>query len=223
MKRIHRHFVLAVCVFLVAGAGFVLRAELGPFWFSTDLSAERFAALEDATMPAALSVTSNRRVMLACLDAMTGLYGRAQPSSRRKAVARSCERTAHAVLRDNPASGLAWLASAGAAHILDMPDTFVRRLENARKVTANEQWLAQARLRLPGRLSAGETAEDAGSDADIAVLAQASSGREYLAGRYVRDPQFAERLMRAVEVLDEGTQRRVVAAIRAAVRRAGGS
>ncbi len=189
-------------------------AELRPFEVSAQSAADRFSALEDRAMPSALSIEGNRAVMLACLNAMQGLYAMAQPTDRRTRVAKSCERSSEAVLAREPSSGLAWLVGAASAAISGNWADFAARLSRSRAITPSEQWLAEARLQLVRQMSAAAHVEEEGQMQDVRLLAETSSGRAVLAKRYLDDKEFRDLLVRAVDMLDNATKRKILDAIR---------
>ena len=210
--------LLVGSLILACLSGYATLAELGPFDLSTRSDAERFAGLESGTIPTALSIESNRAAMLACLNAMEGLYAMAQPTDRRTSVAKSCDQSAEAVLKREPTSGLAWLVRAASAAITEDWAAFATRLDQSRAVTPSEQWLAEARLQLMRQMAGRAHVAEEGPMQDIRILASTRSGRTALAKRYVNDEDFGEMLVRAVETLDNATKREMLTAIRSAAR-----
>lgn len=184
--------------------------------------ADRFAALEQRAYHDAPSLLAKRLVLDACVEAIAGLYGRMQGTQSRSAVLEHCRREADGIAREVP--GYAYAHYVGALGSIGLGDSagFNQRIRAAQVTGVNEQWIAELRVGLVEDHLADVTPEIAAHHAeDLRLLAGSARGVASISSRYVREPDFRERITAIVETLPEAEQQRFVTVVgQAAARRA---
>ena len=206
---------------LLAAAGAVTAyQEFDAFATGSLGPADRFAALEHDDYHDAPSLLAKRLVLDACVEAIGGVYGLMQPAGGRTAVFQHCRDEADGIAREVPAYAYAHYVGALAAAGLGDKDGFNHRIRAAQITGANEQWVAELRVGLVEDHLADVTADVAAHhEADLRLLAGSSRGVASISSRYVRQPDFRDRITTIVETMSEAEQERFVALVRQAANR----
>ena len=119
------------------------------------------------------------------------------------------------IAREVPAYAYAHYVGALAAAGLGDKDGFNHRIRAAQITGANEQWVAELRVGLVEDHLADVTADVAAHhEADLRLLAGSSRGVASISSRYVRQPDFRDRITTIVETMSEAEQERFVALVR---------
>ena len=215
-KSLHR-LALVMSLALCGGGTFAAYSEARSYVSSGLTPAESFAALAADEQVPGLSVTSTRLVLDNCYDAITAIYGRVQPSTKRDAVASNCLRQADAVIQAMPSHSFAWFVGALAALQLDSRGGFTDRLRQSQLTGPNEQWIAELRVGL-AEDNFGMLPSDVRelNDRDLGLLVVSDRGIASIAQRYISNPAFRERITVIVEQLPERDQQRFVSTIETA-------
>jgi len=216
---------LILCTSLVLGVGGVAVAmlESSAFFDAGVTPRERFNAFADGDTVVGVSTTSEMLVLGNCHEALDSIFAHTQPAGRRHLVATNCMAIADAILAREPAYSFAWYVTALAAAELEDAQGLSFRLGRSQQTGPSEQWIAERRV---------DTAEDhltaltpgvrKGHDRDLILLAQSRRGVDSIARRYVRQPDFRNRITALVEQLDPEAQRRFLAYVQDAARRVTG-
>lgn len=173
------------------------------------IDTDRLAAIASNTDRPGLSTASQLGFLFECRRAMTSIVGRAQPSSLRDEVSRSCLNSALEMTTRSPTFSVAWLTAAVAAvQLRDWP-AFERSIEKSYITGANEQWVAELRVDLVSdhrdRL---DEALLSAHRADLILLLSHDRGRQFLADRYVALTAFRDEIDTILPSLDESVSRR---------------
>lgn len=198
--------------------------EASPY-FSTGIEdAERFAALADKVPTPGLSIASERLVLDNCVRVISSLYGRLQPGGRKTEVSSNCLAAADASVRQNPSSSYAWYVGALTSGLAGDTAGMNERLLKSQQTGPTEQWIAELRVPLAEDHLA-DLAPDvrANHDRDLRMLVASLRGIASIAGRYVNQADFRERITSIVETMPEADQRRFVSQVGTAAKRAIGS
>lgn len=218
--RVPHAFILLVSLALAGGGTFVAFGEAQAFLAGGVLPREKFQALATNTQMTSLSTASNHLVLDACYDAMTGVYGRLQPSSDRTAVASTCFAQADAMTASMPSYSYAWYIGAFSAAKLSDGVALADRLRQSQLTGPHEQWIAELRVALAeDNLTSLPPDVLLGNDRDLAMLVASSRGIASIAARYVGDPTFRSRITAIVEQLPPAAQRRFVSKVESAAGR----
>jgi hypothetical protein len=212
--------VLAGSALLAAAGAVTATQEFEVFAAGGLGAADRFAALEARDYHDAPSLLSKRLVLDACVEAIAGLYGRMQAGGRRDAVLGHCRREADAIADEVPGYAYAhYVGALAAARLGDMAG-FNQRVLSAQVTGANEQWVAELRADLvEDHLSAASTEVSRRHEADLRLLVASGRGIASISKRYVRQPDFRERITRIVEAMPEADQARFVSTVGRAAQR----
>ena len=219
-----RQAILFLSLALVAAGAWAGVREASPYFSSGIEDAERFGALADKVPTPGLSIASERLVLDNCVRTISSLYARLQPGSRKAEVSSHCLAAADAIVRQNPSSSYAWYVGALASGLTGDPAGMNARLLKSQQTGPTEQWIAELRVPLAEDHLA-ELAPDvrAHHDRDLRMLVASSRGIASIAGRYVNQADFRERIAAIVEAMPEADQRRFVSRVGTAAQRAIGS
>ena len=213
-------FVLATAL-LSAGAWTAVR-EAAPYFKAGIDDAERFASLARAEPAPGPSIASERLVLDNCVRTLSSLYGRLQPSDAKNQVGNHCLAAADAAATRNPSSSYAWyvgaMAAARSGDVAGMND----RLAMSQETGPYEQWIAELRVPL-AEDHFDELTPDvrAHHDRDLEMMVASRRGIATIAGRYVSQPTFRERITAIVETMPEADQRRFVGRVTSAAGQGG--
>ncbi|HTJ57467.1 MAG TPA: hypothetical protein VL418_07895 [Devosiaceae bacterium] len=206
--------LLATSVWGCALSGAALVLEARPF-FAT---AEDIETLTDRLVAqpivAGWSLDAERQVLNACVRAMKSAYGRILPRPERGNLTSHCLELAEQVVANNPSSAYAWyveaLAAAGDGNFTLLSDALMR----SEQLAPNEEWLGTVRDELAeANLDHLTPDARAANDRDLAMLVSSMTGLAAIGARYIRDPDFRERIKEIVEQLPAADQRRFIGAV----------
>lgn len=205
------------CGLVVAGSWVAYR-EAAPYFAGGILPQERFTALVEDSLRPGPSIASQRLVLTSCVDAITSVYGRIQPTERRGIVQERCLEIAEQIGATDRTDSLAWYVAALTASRLGRPPLMNGYIRSSQQTGPNEQWLAELRVALAEDNFANlEPDTLRGHEADLRLLAVSPAGVRSIARRYVDDAGFRERITAVVETMDPSVQRRFVDQVQAAV------
>lgn len=206
--------VLAGSLVLAAAGAVTAYQEFGVFAAGGLGPADRFAALQRGTYHQAPSLLGKWLVLDACVEAIGGTYGRMQPGDSRQAVLEHCRSEAAAIARETPSAAYAHYVGALAAARLGDKAGFNASMLQAQVTGPNEQWIAELRVGLVEDQLADATPEVAARHAeDLRLLVASGRGVASISRRYVRQPEFRERITAIVETMSEAEQARFVALV----------
>lgn len=212
--------VLALGLLLAAGGAVTAYQEVNPFAAGGTSAPGRFAALAGDEYRPAPSLLSKRLLLDACVEAISGAYGRLQAGEDRRRVLESCRRHADQITAEAPSYSYGWYVGARAAAELGDKAGLNMRLRNAQITGPTEQWVAELRVALAEDHYAAVTPEvRSRHDADLRLLVTSRRGIDTIAARYVADPDFRARITAVVEAMPEDDQARFVGRVGAAASR----
>ena len=178
---------------------------------------DRFAALRHGVYHDAPSILAKRLVLDACVEATTGIYGIMQASEDRSRMLEHCRAEADRIAAEAPAYAYAHYVGALAAARLGDTDGFNSRILRAQVTGPNEQWVAEQRVALVEDQFAAATPEVLSRhDADLRLLVASNRGVVSISQRYIRQPDFRERITAIVETMPPADQSRFVSRVRQA-------
>jgi hypothetical protein len=207
--------VLAFAALLACGGAVTGFEELGVFRVGGITPASRFAALAADQYRPAASTLSKTLLLETCAEAISGTYGRLQRAEARHAVLENCLRQADDITAAAPSLSYGWYVGALAAAQLGDVAGFNARLLRSQITGPAEQWIAEQRAAL-----VEDHFADAGPEvrtrhtADLRLLVASGRGIASISGRYVREPEFRERITAIVETMPEADQARFVGQVR---------
>ncbi|MBD8066782.1 hypothetical protein IC608_15010 [Devosia sp. PTR5] len=185
-----------------AGGGYVASQEASQYFFSGVSSAEATAALVDGRPVPGFSSDAREAYAELCLLAAPSLSGRMLAADAADRLDRSCMKTVAALAADNPVDAFMPYAEARLAYQDNDEARFSAALLQSNARAPNEYWLVIRRVELSERgFAMLDAAAQAAELRDIAVLASTRSGSRALAGRYVVNPSFRERVTKVIEQL----------------------
>lgn len=204
---------------LLSGAAYLGWLELLPYQPARAVDGAPAGPVTDAPI---LSLQAQQVALLRCSDWMNSVRSQVQPSEVRLSGLRSCLALADSIARTSPTHALAYLTGATAALGLGDARGMAARLQQSQRMAPTEQWLAQGRVELAEKARAAATPEPLDlEDADLALLVRSQSGIGAIAGRYVSQPDFRERITRIVAGLPVEDQARFVDWVGRAIRGTG--
>lgn len=206
--------VLAGSLVLAAAGAVTAYQEFAVFAAGGLGPADRFMALERGTYRQAPSLLGKRLVLDACVEAIGGPYGRMQAGDSRNAVLEHCRSEAAAIARETPSLAYAHYVVALTAARLGDKAGFNTSMLRAQVTGPNEQWVAELRVGLVEDQLADASPEVAAHHtADLRLLVASGRGVASISRRYVRQPEFRERITAIVETMTEAEQARFVALV----------
>ncbi len=203
---------------LIGAAGAVTAYQEFEVFASGGLGpADRFAALRQGEYHDAPSILAKRLVLDACVEAINGIYGIMQAPEDRTGMLEHCRLEADHITAEAPTYAYAHYVGALAAAELGDTEGFNSRVLAAQITGPREQWIAEQRVALvedefPVAIPEVLTRHDA----DLRLLVTSNRGVDSISQRYVRQPDFRERITAIVETMPEADQRRFISRVRQA-------
>lgn len=210
-----RGALLILSAMLVIAGAWLAYAEARPYVTGGVVDAERVAALETGPIAYGPSIGSQRAVLEGCVRALLAAGARGQPAGRLRAVGNNCMTIADGITSASPSDAYAWYVGALSAYRTDDAARAIDRLLRSQQAGPNEQWIAELRVGL-GEALLDRLPDNAriGHDRDLGMLVASERGIASIADRYVRVPDFRERITAIVEKLPAEHQRRFIGTIR---------
>jgi hypothetical protein len=203
--------LLFVCGLLVTLlGGWTAYQEAAPNFRGGATPIERLMAMPDGKAPAGLTLRSQRSALLDCevaLRSYQSIQMQFQTQEAQQHIANVCAELGARLSASNPSDPLAWLVvAAAAAHGNDLAK-FNLGLERSQIVAPNEGWIASLRVDWAGKYAeALSPAASAGYDHDLANVAASYSAYWMLAGRYVDEPAFRQRMTTVLQTMPPESQ-----------------
>lgn len=209
--------ILAGSLVLAAAGAVTAYQEFDVFAAGGLGPADRFVALQRGTYRAAPSILAKQLVLDACAEGIRGVYGLMQAGEDRRGVLEHCRTEADAIAAEAPSYAYAHYIGALATAGLDDKDGFNARILRSQITGPNEQWVAELRAALVEDQFATAAPEViARHDADLRLLVGSARGIASISRRYVRQPDFRERIIAIVETMPEVDQAKFVSRVRQA-------
>ena len=215
---------LRVCLggLLVAISLWALTQEAGVLGFSQLSEAARLSALRSAPPPVGLSTLAHGSVLDSCLQGVTSVAARLMAPSDRIAIAKSCQVASETISSTEPSNGYAMVVSAEVRAVQQDGVGFKRELLASQRVTPNEQWLGELRVRLVGEYPQFIDGDIIEAEAkDLRMLVASQRGIFSIASRYVTDPKFRGRVLGVVQQMPPTDQQRFIDQVKRAAARLG--
>lgn len=207
--------ILSVCALLAALPALWLegRAVLGAGYSQ----ATRVQAMERGQPRAALSLDSQRRVLLLCRNVISHPDFATATQAQQTAVTAHCTQQVDRAHAGMPSDGYPLTEQANLLRLGGQVEQMLTAVARARALAPNEMWQAELRYRLVQPFEWIMTpAEYEGQNADLRVMVQSRNGMRLLARRYLQDRNFRARITGIVETLSDEDQRRFLYNIRVA-------
>lgn len=209
--------VLAGSALLAAAGTVTAYQELDVFSAGGFGRADRFAALSAQGYHHSPSLLGKKLVLDACVEAISGIHGRMQPSDQRVRALEHCRHEAASIAAEAPSYSFAHYVGALAAAGLGDRDGFNASLLRSQITGPTEQWVAALRADLVETHFAAASADVlARHEADLRLLVASGRGITGLSDRYIDEPAFRERITAIVETMPEADQARFVSTVRRA-------
>jgi hypothetical protein len=207
--------VLAAAAMLACAGAVTAFDELGVFRVGGITPASRFAALAADHYRPAASTLSKTLLLETCAEAISSTYGRLQRAEARHAVAENCLKQADAITAAAPSLSYGWYVGAMAAARLGDQAGFNARLLRSQITGPAEQWIVEQRAGLvEDNFAVADAEVRTRHDGDLRLLVTSVRGIASISGRYVREPEFRERITAIVETMPEADQARFVTQVR---------
>jgi hypothetical protein len=179
--------------------------------------AETISRIESGDLAPAMSQQTHQEIAEDCLRTVSALYFKTRPTAQRRTFAEECRTLLSSSVDAMPVFSFGWFVLAALDPIVTDFDALNRDLRNSQVTGKAEQWIAELRVALAedyfDRLSAEARA---GEDDDLETLVLSQRGVNAIAGRYVNDPGFRERITAIVERMPAEAQARFVGYVRLA-------
>ncbi|TPP03696.1 hypothetical protein [Rhizobium glycinendophyticum] len=214
---------MASPVILIAG---IFGLALGAYGFTQELPVLSYGdgasigateALRDGDLKPTSSYYGHKRLMLACMQGMTGLWYSVADDAQRQMLAKNCLDLALQYTAKTPVDSFGWVLAARASFILHNVDGMNRYLAYSKAAGPNEQWIAAHRVELfeTARTNLSEI-NKTNAERDLELMVTSLTGIRSVAQRYLSDADFRERITDIVETLPERDQRRFITNVRRA-------
>ena len=197
------------------------------------LPTEDLVALADhgsLDLAPAKSIRTEDEQMSDCLYAIQWVQFMPGSDARANAVVTGCETRARAILARSPTRSIAHLVVAFAAGQEGRLDEAFTALRRSVLTGPQKGWLAAERLSFGLTLAARKPAGDSGRTVilealaqDVATLASDATLIGYVAGQFVRFPEFQDWMIGLIETQPPEAQRRFLSAVKVAQRAMAGS
>lgn len=181
-------------------------------------------------MPPAKSIRTEDEQMSACLYAIQWVQVFPESAAQTEAIVKGCHARARDILDRSPTRSIAHLVVAFAADREGRPDAAVVALRHSAETGSQKGWLAAERLGFALSLARQRPDGDPGQTAildvvagDVATLAGEAALTGYVAGQYVRFPEFQDWMIALIEAQPPEVQRRFLARVRTARQAMAGS
>jgi hypothetical protein len=163
------------------------------------------------------SAYANKRLLLSCLYGIVSVYGLASTPAAHMQFAQNCLAIADKVLEQSPTMSFAWEVRAAANGVLGDFSSMNNDLVASWRTGPNEQWVAEHRSNTAETyLSKLDAEARRAHEQDLAILVLSNSGIASIAQRYMRQPDFRERITEIVSKMSDQDQRRFVGSVRRA-------
>lgn len=214
MKRLALSTALVLSVAGAAFGAYAVAREAIVLDRHPQNSIEEFDRIASGRAQVALSGYAKRYTLESCHYGLTAQLSLVRPAEEIGRLATACRTYAQSVAATMPTNSFAWLVLAVADRALgDMP-AMNRALEMSQRAGPNEQWIAEIRVAL------GEDNIDrltdrarAGHDHDLVTLANSPRGVRTIAGRYVANEAFRNRITEIVSKQPVEAQRRFIRSV----------
>ncbi|MDQ0318502.1 hypothetical protein QO002_000640 [Pararhizobium capsulatum DSM 1112] len=218
MKKTYIFFSV-VCLALAAGSLHVLSGELEPFVAERFPDAKISGAFSADALAHGMSSYSKEMIMKDCFVGIRG-YNKADIYNiKAMSAVEKCRIRASGIVKTTPTDSFAWLVRAAASIRLGKVEEFNQSVTNSQMSGPNEQWIARHRVELVENfLPQADAPTLASHTIDLGSLASSGRGVRYLAGRYISNPDFRERITAIVETLPPKEQRAFLANIKRVMR-----
>jgi len=219
MKQVAISFALA---FSVAGAAFgayTVTREAVIFDRHPEYSIEEFdrIAMGQARIP--LSAYAKRQVLSSCHYGLTSQLSLVRPTDEIKRFAMACRDYAHGVAATMHTNSFAWLVLATSSHAIGDETVMNQALQISQRTGANEQWIAERRVAFSeSHFDLLSQESRASNEQDLALLANSYRGVKTIAGRYIADESFRNRVTEVVSRQPDEIQRRFIHFVREAAK-----
>lgn len=176
---------------------------------------ENFAALRQGVPERAMSVRSDRALLLACDDILGGRLGLVQPEEVLAEIAEGCLERASEIASKLSSWGLPPLVQANAAIHLGRTEEARQWIETSQSLAAFESWMAERRVLAGLRLMEFDQANiENVLDKDLSSLLQSRLGREFVVRVFEAHPNQRPRIETLAGSMSDETQREFVNALR---------
>lgn len=219
MKQLAISLALA---FSAAGAAFgaysVVR-EAVIFDRFPEYSIEEFDRIAMGQARIALSAYAKRQILSSCHYGLTSRLSLVRPEAEIKRFADACRNYAYGVATTMHTNSFAWLVLATANQAIGDVQAMNEALQTSQKTGPNEQWTVERRVAFAeSHFDALTEQSRASNDQDLALLANSYRGVKTIAGRYVADEAFRNRVTDVVSRQPDEIQRRFIHFVREAAK-----
>lgn len=204
---------------LLFGCG-ILYSEAATLAYGAENSSRIDDYIASGNVRFGYSYYSQKRLMGGCMNGMISISHMLRSEEDQQSFARTCKAQADAIVQQSPLDGFAWVVSAQAASILKDNEAMNRGLVNSWTTTRNEQWISTFRLKLADTNYdlLNEQAREA-NVRDMQLHVMSEKGIRIIADRYVRQPEFRERITSIVSSMPNDRQRRFLGLVTAGTRK----
>ena len=213
---------MAALALSLAGAGFGAYSTLREaviFDRYPEQSTDEYDRIASGGAEIGLSAYSKKQILKSCHYGLTSQLALVRPAAEVRKFASECRDKAAAIVASMPTNSFGWLIIAVASGTLGDKQTMNTALVRSQAAGPREQWITELRVRLAednyGNLD--ETARSA-NQRDLALLAESDRGVRTIAGRYVNDPHFRERITTVVSALPNDVQKRFLWSVQKAAK-----
>ena len=213
---------MAALALSVSGAIFgatTLSRELIVLDRQTGSVLDEFSRIETGAAGFGLSAYSKRQLLDSCFAIMKLPIYKLYPEERRHAFATQCRDNANTIAVTMPTNSVAWIISAMASAELGDIASMNTALVRSQRSAPNEQNIAEIRVDLAENHYAELSAETRDANQrDLALLASSYNGARTIAGRYIKDQAFRERITTVVSSMPADVQKRFLGNVRRAAK-----
>jgi hypothetical protein len=219
MKQVAISLALA---FSAAGAAFgayTVARESVIFERFPDYGIEEFDRIASGQARIALSSYAKRQILSSCHYGLTSRLSLVRPTAEIQRFATACQNYAQGVASTMHTNAFAWLVLATASQAIGDEPAMNEALQISQRTGPNEQWLVERRVAFAERhFDALSEQSRLSHEQDLALLANSFRGVKAIAGRYVADEAFRNRVTAVVSRQPDEIQRRFIHFVREAAK-----
>lgn len=219
MRQVAISIALALSAAGAAFGAYSMARESVIFDRLPEYSIEEFDRISTGQVRIALSAYAKRQILSSCHYGLTSQLSLVRPTAEIQRFAKACQRYAHGVAATMHTNAFAWLVLAAASRAVGDNTTMNQALQISQRTGPNEQWLVERRVAFAeGHFDALSEQSRLSNEQDLALLANSFRGVKTIAGRYVANAAFRNRVTDVVSRQPDEIQRRFIHFVREAAK-----
>jgi hypothetical protein len=219
MKQVAISLALAFSAASAAFGAYTVARESVIFDRFPEYGIEEFDRISTGQARIALSAYAKRQILSSCHYGLTSQLSLVRPTAEIQRFARACQRYAYGVASTMHTNAFAWLVLAVASRAIGDDSTMNQALQISQRTGPNEQWIVERRVAFAeSHFDVLSERSRLSNEQDLALLANSFRGVKTIAGRYVADAAFRDRVTDVVSRQPDEIQRRFIHFVREAAK-----